>query len=348
LADNQVDRDKNKTYTLEEEAEFDRQGREHHASHKDRDAAAAGAGAGELYASDKHHYAGQTDASKSGPTASGIGSSTQNTRADNNTSSSQAGRDAAVGSGAVGAAGVAKHEHNKHSGPTPLAEKPKGKDLGDILHGVERNRGVPGSSGYAGTEGYGTGTGGALPAKEAPQTGISEATTNQAGAPLPLDADHELGARLAGHKKSDSGYAAGGNDYKSSSTLPGSKGLHGDHVTRKHDPALGLMGITESRLSEPSSTTSKQDTTSGAVGSNARSDFLASNTTGVGKIGDGRNRLHKDPPAGHSASQDGSSHVPASKSEREKMVSEGEGSIDKDSGVANSHAAGGANAASNY
>jgi len=68
----------------------------------------------------------------------------------------------------------------------------------------------------------------------------------------------------------------------------------------------------------------------------------------VNEGSDGRNRLHKDPPAGHPAAQTGSSHVPASKDEREKVLGEGEQVIDKDSGVANSHADRGVNAATNY
>jgi hypothetical protein len=335
-ADRCTDRDKNKSYTPEEEAEFDRQEREHHDSHKGRDAgiaAGAGAGAGALYASDKHQYAGQTaDTNKSLPTAPGnngigTGAGTQNALAGDSTSSSHHyGRDAALGAGAVGAADVAEHEHNTHSGPTPLAEKPKGKDLGDILHGVERNRGVPGSSGYPGTEGYGTGIGGALAGTDASQAGRSEATTDQAGHPLSSTAGSELGA-TGQHRKTDSGYAAGSNDYSGSHqtgdniTLPGSTGLAHDYEYRK------------------------QDTTSGLMGSNTQPEFTDSNITGVNESVDGRNRLHKHPPAGHPASQD--SYVPADSAERVNMVSEGK-SIDKDTGVANSHATGGVNAATNY
>jgi hypothetical protein len=227
-----TDRDKSKKYTPEEEAEFDRQEREHHDSHKGRDAGiatAGAAGAGALYESDKHHHAGQTaDTNKALPTAPGnngigTGAGTQNALAGDNTSSGHHyGRDTGLGAGAVGAAGVAEHEHDKHSGATPLAEKPKGKDLGDMLHGVERNRGVPGSSGFPGTEGFGTGTGEPLAA--------SEATTDQTGQPITSHAGSGLG-------------------------------------------------------------------------SNTQSEYTGSGTTGVQEGADGRNRLHKDPPASHPASQ---------------------------------------------
>ncbi|KAE9370104.1 hypothetical protein N431DRAFT_492275 [Stipitochalara longipes BDJ] len=333
-------RDKNKTYTPEEEAEFDRQDHEHHASHKERDTAAAagaGAGAGALYASDKHQYAGQTT---SGTTGTTTGTGTQDTMHHH-------GRDATLGAGAVGAAGVAEHEHNRHSGATPLAEKPKGKDIGDILHGVERNRGVPGSSGFPGTEGFGTGTGGALAAQETAQSSRSEATTDQSGAALPLDPNPELGANLTGqHQKIDSRYGAGGDSYQ----------------TGQYDNTTSGSGLTGSRHADPSSavpqTTGlatdneyrKQDTTSGLMGSNTQSGFTGSDSavTGLNEGTDGRNRLHKDPPAGHPAAQTGSSHVPANKNERENLLNEGETVTDKDSGAANSHADREVNAATNY
>ncbi|KAN0106804.1 hypothetical protein V8E51_009680 [Hyaloscypha variabilis] len=315
-------RDKNKKYTPEEDAEFDRQEREHNASHKERDTAAvAGAGAGALYASDKHQYAGQTT---SGNTSTTAGTGAQDT-------THHYGRDATLGAGAVGAAGIAEHEHNKHSGPTSLAEKPKGKDIGDILHGADRNRGVPGSSGFPGTEGFGTGTGGALAAKEASRSGRSEATTDQSGAALPLDPNRGAGAGgdnyQTGQYDTTSGSGlTGSHNTDHSFAVPRSTGLATDNEYRKPDTTSGLMGSA---------------TQYGPTGSD-------STTSGVNAGSDGRNRLHKDPPAGHPAAQTGSSHVPASKDEREKVLNEGEAAIDKDSGVANSHADREVNAATNY
>jgi hypothetical protein len=318
-ANRYIDRDKSKKYTPEEEAEFDRQEREHHDSHKGRDAGiatAGAAGAGTLYESDKHHHVGQAaDNNKALPTApgnNGIGTGpgaqnalagdntssghhygrdaglgagavgaagvaehehrkheaeTQNTLAGDNTSSGRHyGHDAGLGAGAAGAAGVAEHEHDKHSGPTPLAEKPKGRDLGDMLHGVERNRGVPGSSGFPGTEGFGTGTGGALAA--------SEATTDQTGHPIPSYTGSGLGAGQ--HRHTDSGYAAGQTGQFDNTTT---SGLTQDPEYRK------------------------KDTTSGLLGSNNQSEYTGSSTTGVNDGVDGRNRLHKAPPASHPASQ---------------------------------------------
>ena len=287
-------------------------------------------GAGALYASDEHQYAGQNTGTTTGAGAQGT--------------THHYGRDATLGAGAVGAAGVAEHEHDKHSGPTPLAEKPKGKDIGDILHGVERNRGVPGSSGFPGTEGFGTGTGGALAAKETSQSGKYEASTDQSGAALPLNPNPEVGARSTGQQHTDSSYAAGGNNYQTgqydtSSGLTGSRNTdHSSAVPR----ATGLATDNDYR---------KQDTTSGLMGANTHAGFTGSShstTSGVNEGSDGRNRLHKDPPAGHPAAQTNSSHVPASKDEREKILSEDEQALDRDSGVANSHADRGINTATNY
>lgn len=173
------DRDKNKKYTPEEEAEFDRQEREYN-SHKGRDALGGAAVGGAAYEAEKHHHGHhntsgsgiQGDASKALPTAPGnhgigTGAGTQNALAGDNTASTSSGhhlgRDAALvgGAGAVGA-----HEHNKHAGTagsgvtqgTPLSETQRGTDLGDKLHGVERNRGVPGPTGFPDSQDYGTGS----------------------------------------------------------------------------------------------------------------------------------------------------------------------------------------------
>jgi len=139
-----LDRDKNKKYTKEEEDEFDRQERDynttHGTSHTGRDAALGGAAVGAgAYEADKHHHGHESSTNKPLPTAPGnhgigTGAGTQNALA-----------------------GETGH-HDRHGGTVPLAEKPPGKDLGDILHGVERNRGVPGNSGFPHTEGYGAGS----------------------------------------------------------------------------------------------------------------------------------------------------------------------------------------------
>ena len=122
------DRDKNKKYTPEEEAEFDRQEREHH-SHKGRDALGGAAVGGGAYEAEKHHRdhhntSGLDDdanVNKPLPTAPGnhgigTGAGTHNALEDDNTggrSGHHLGRDAAVGAGGVG---LAEHEHRKHEG----------------------------------------------------------------------------------------------------------------------------------------------------------------------------------------------------------------------------------------
>jgi hypothetical protein len=305
FADNHPDRDKNKKYTPDEEAEFGRQEREHNFSHKERNTASAGtsAGAGALYASDKHHYAGQAPATNTSPSIAPRTTSTSMARTQH---------------AATGDAISSSHRYSKsHSGPTPLAEKPKGKDIGDILHGAERDRGVPGSSGYPGSEGFATGIGGALAAKEAPQSSRSEATTDQSGTSLPMDPKPEFDT-LFGEQQRTTGsdYAAYGNDYQ----------------TGKYDSTGSGSGLTGSRQSGhsynvPRSTSldtdnecRKQDTISSLTGSNSQSGFTGSisTATGVNENSDERNRLHKDPPAGHPASQAGASYVLANEVEREK------------------------------
>jgi hypothetical protein len=192
---NASDRDKSKKYTPEEEAEFDRQEREHE-SHKGRDALAGGAVGAGAYEAEKHHQHG-TDTNKPLPTAPGnhgigTGAGTQNAlisgpgevgfhragdgelntasgvgagsntgygNPSNTTGQHHLGRDGAIGAGGAGALAAGEHEHNKHGHEVPLSEKPVGTDLGDKLHGVERNRGVPGPTGYPGQEGYGSTTG---------------------------------------------------------------------------------------------------------------------------------------------------------------------------------------------
>jgi hypothetical protein len=67
-----------------------------------------------------------------------------------------------------------------------------------------------------------------------------------------------------------------------------------------------------------------------------------------------RNRLHKDPPAGHAgytSTGPGSgigSGVPDTGGERKEIFSQGEHRLDQDTGVANPHGSGMVNAASNY
>ncbi|KAM0320486.1 hypothetical protein ACHAO8_000498 [Botrytis cinerea] len=65
------------------------------------------------------------------------------------------GRDAAV----AGAVGGAAYEANKHHNSHGLDQKPVGKDLGDKLHGVERNRGVNGPTGFPHESGHSTSAG---------------------------------------------------------------------------------------------------------------------------------------------------------------------------------------------
>lgn len=399
-------RDKSKKYSAEEEAEFDRQEREHNAaqSHTGRNAAiggaaVAGAGAG-AYAADKHHDA---DTNKSLPTAPGnhgigTGEGTQNALA-----------------GAV--TGSSTHPDEATHG-TPLPLKPAGKDIGDKLHGVERNRGVTGATGFPDQPGFGDGTTGH-------QHSASEATTNQKGRPVGTGTTGEgYGSQQTGrefplgHSKHDSGYTdktspthatsqhQTGHHTGRDAAVLGGAGLVGEHEYRNHDTTTGHQsGLTGSQGqsglsgSQPSSgyqsvldpgsqshlsNTGKQDyrqhdTTSGyqagretsGLGSTSQQDYRQPDTTSGYQTGQhhdtstgssgltgsktsdlsGRNRLHKDPPPNHPASQaysggdDKGAHVPASGADRERLVEQGKSDLDRDTGVANAPAA---NSRTNY
>lgn len=264
-------RDKSKKHTPEEEAEFDRQEREHN-SHAGRNTALGGAAVGAgAYEADKHHQSG-ADANKPLPVAPGnhgigTGAGPQNALAGNTSGTSHelgtgntstghhTGRDAALGAGAVGAAGVGAHEHNKHSGPTPLDEKPRGKDIGDHLHGA-RNRGVEGSSGFPGTSGFGDGQHPHAHSSEATTdqdgnpiggglTGTGHNTTGQTGREFPLagagTTGHQTGSGLTGSE-----HQSGSHTGRDAAAL-GTAGLVGEHEHRKHEGTTGHQsGLTGS------------------------------------------------------------------------------------------------------
>merc|ERR1712000_390075 len=239
-------RDKSKKYSAEEEAEFDRQEREHNASqsHTGRNAtlggaAVAGAGA---YAADKHHDA---NTNKSLPTAPGnhgvgTGEGTQNALAGHGHTSG------------------AHHDDATHG--TPLPEKPTGRDIGDKLHGVERNRGVTGATGFPDQPGFGDGTTGH-------QHSVSEATTDQQGHPVGSGVagagygSHQAGREFPlGHSKHDSGYTdknspthalsqhQSGHHTGRDAAAIGGAGLVGEHEYRKREGTAGHQsGLTGSQ-----------------------------------------------------------------------------------------------------
>ncbi|KAI9051364.1 hypothetical protein LZ554_004411 [Drepanopeziza brunnea f. sp. 'monogermtubi'] len=195
-------RDKSKKYTKEEEDDFDRQEREHNASQQ-----------------------------------------------------SHVGRNVAAG-GAAGAAGTGAlyelhHEQGKpaasedpyattSTSKTPLPDKPIGKDLGDHLHGADRNRGVAGSSGFAGEPGFGDGTtgadhGGLLHDHDHSKYSISHQKSGLTGA----HGTSELAGSSTGHQQSghqQSGLASSHGH----SGVTGSSGADG--TTGREFPLVGAGG----------------------------------------------------------------------------------------------------------
>ena len=81
------------------------------------------------------------------------------------------------GAGAAGAIGHHEYEkHEKRAGGVPLHEKPLGTDLGDKLHGVERNRGVNASNQAAA---------GGMPVQTG-NPGVINNSSNQAAGSMPV------------------------------------------------------------------------------------------------------------------------------------------------------------------
>lgn len=258
------DRDKSKKYSAEEEAEFDRQEREHNdsQSHTGRNAALGGAAVGAAgagaYEADKHHDA---DTSKSLPTAPGnhgigTGAGTQNALVGNTSSTSC-----------------------DPTTKTPLDHKPVGKDIGDHLHG-DRNRGVQGASGFAGTSGFADGTTGrdhGGPLHDHSTDGhhsISETTTDQHGRPV------ESGSTAAE-------YGTSGSQHNTVREFP----LGGAGTTQQH-------GVIEGK-------TSPSNTSSGLTGSQQQSEHHtgrdAAAIGGAGLVGEHEYRKH-DTTSGHQQS----------------------------------------------
>ncbi|KAJ5050701.1 uncharacterized protein L3040_002576 [Drepanopeziza brunnea f. sp. 'multigermtubi'] len=205
-------RDKSKKYTKEEEDDFDRQEREHNASQQ-----------------------------------------------------SHAGRNVAAG-GAAGAAGTGAlyelhHEQGKpaasedpyattSTNKTPLPDKPIGKDLGDHLHGADRNRGVAGSSGFAGEPGFGDGTtgadhGGLLHDHDPSKYSISHQQSGLTGAHgTSALAGSSTGHQQSGHRQSGLTSSQGHSGVTGSSGAVGSTGREfplvgaGGHGHEKHDTGV--------------------------------------------------------------------------------------------------------------
>lgn len=327
----------------------------HGKSHTARDAALGGAAVGTgAYEAGKLHHGHESSTNKPLPTAPGnhgigTGAGTQNALA-----------------GEI-----------RHGGAVPLAEKPAGKDLGDKLHGVERNRGVSGESGFPGTEGYGAGT-----------------HHNTTGQGLTGSTQHSNVPGTSGHSSNLTGTGTGNQTSHTGrdAAALGTAGAVGEHEYRKHENPTSHSGLGGSN--QHSSTahhsnltgtgnnqqygttgnqqygttgTSQQYGTTGTqqygttrpstLGqqshtlSEATTD-QSGNPIGLSSSSGDRNRLHKDPPASHPASQlhsssqaqDTKGGVPASGAERERMIGQGEERLDKDTGVAH----GGVDTSRNY
>ncbi|KAK2629199.1 hypothetical protein QTJ16_000019 [Diplocarpon rosae] len=337
-------RDKSKKYSKEEEEDFDRQEREHNASqsHVGRNAAlgAAAAGAGAGAAAYGHHEA---DTNKPLPTAPGnrglgTGAGTQNALV-GNTSSNHDGK--VIGTGGHGAG---KFEvHHDATTKTPLDQKPVGKDIGDHLHG-DRNRGVQGASGFAGEPGYGDGTtgrdhGGLLHDHDHSKHSITQsntsATSGHGTGHIGRDAAVLGSAGVAGAGLAEHGHRTHGDSHPQSglTSSHGQSGLVGPSSsvdTGREFPLVGAgehgharhdSGYPHDKTS-PTYATSHPTASSGLEQEYKPSDGSQPKTSDLS----GRNRLHKDPPAGYpgySGTGVDDMHVPGSDSERRHLMGEG-------------------------
>ncbi|ESZ93464.1 BcPIO4 [Sclerotinia borealis F-4128] len=108
-----------------------------------RDASLGGGAGTATYEADRHHH--NTANTTAGPHSSNL-ENKADPRVDSDRSKEghHYGRDAALGGAAAGTAYEANKHHNTHGAD----QKPFGKDIGDKLHGVERNRGVNGPTGF--------------------------------------------------------------------------------------------------------------------------------------------------------------------------------------------------------
>jgi len=203
---------------------------------------------------------------------------------------------------------------------------PDGTDIGDKLHGVDRNRGI--NRGPESTSEYGSTTG--------------------------------------------TGTTGAGHHYGRDASAVGGAAAVGEHEHRKHEHSgTNEYPSTTGQTSGTTGTYSNNDTN---TTSNTSGHHLGRDTASLGgaaAVGehehrkhDGHNRLHKDPPASHPASQGGmtkdsqyiepgtgrttdptdnygtsttgiGTSVPASGSERRNMVGHGEERLDHDTGVGN-------------
>ncbi|KAJ8064712.1 hypothetical protein OCU04_007032 [Sclerotinia nivalis] len=117
--------------------------------HYGRDTALAGGAAAAAYEANKHHH-------NSANTTTGPHSSNLENKVDPRVDSDRSkeghhyGRDTTLAGGAAGTA----YEVNKHHNAHGAEHKPVGKDIGDKLHGVERNRGVNGPTGFPHESGH--------------------------------------------------------------------------------------------------------------------------------------------------------------------------------------------------
>jgi hypothetical protein len=188
-----------------------------------------------------------------------------------------AGRRAFAGTAAGTGAG-AYAAHQTHDSSTSHESKSIGSTIGDHLHGTHRNRGIPGENPY--------------PDGGGPNDGINE-VTGQPFETSTVHGTHTLGSDGHHHTPGSSGVAGQSASTGLTGTTNAAPTSTGQYDTTGKTTASGLNSGT---------TTGLTSGTSAGVG--YESNLTGGNTTSTthDSTHHERNRLHKDPPAGHPAS----------------------------------------------
>jgi len=183
-----------------------------------------------------------------------------------------------------------------------LDEKPRGTDIGDKLHGVERNCGVNGASGFPGSDGFGTGT--TTHSGVGHQTSGVTGTGNQshlgrdaavgAGGVGLAEHEHRKHEGVSGTHHGNTGLTGSGNQYDNTTSGSGSHagrdtaalgaaGTIGEREHRKHEGVSGTHHNTTSSGLTGNGNQYNTASGSGTTGSHIGRDSAALGTAGVGE-----------------------------------------------------------------
>ncbi|KAB8300047.1 hypothetical protein EYC80_000285 [Monilinia laxa] len=243
--------------------------------HYGRDAALAGGAATAAYEADKHRH--NTANTSTGPHSSNIENKVDpRVDSDRSKEGHHYGRDAALAGGAAGTAYEANKHHNTHDSH----QKPVGTDIGDKLHGVERNRGVNGPTGFPHESGHSTTAGavGTAPVMDDPAANpdLRDGRIDQhehrqgvsgVGRDSGDDYTHSTGGRHEHSKSRGLENEINSAPLGNTSTTPGS-GLRDN----TYNTSSGSTGLNHNNLTGQNTTSSGLNHGSGLTGHNVSSE----------------------------------------------------------------------------